>query len=144
MIKLILLISIISSVLFPSRVSAANGIGCGEGLGPMAKALCGLSPGQGGIDTVGNKLNTALSGIIGFLTIIAALWFAIQFIIAGFNWINAGGDKNAASTAMLKIYHSVIGLIIVVSAWVIIAVIGQLLGIQILNPGGALKNLQIK
>ena len=118
-------------------------IGCGEGLGGIAKALCGLKGGAGDITTVGDKLNTALSAIIGFLTIIAALWFAIQFIIAGFNWINAGGDKNAIQAAQQKITNSLIGLIIVVSAWVIIAVIGQLLGLSILNPGKLLKDLQI-
>ena len=124
-------------------LAADSSIGCGEGLGPFASFMCGLSPGSDST-AVGDKLNSLFSAIIGFLTIVAALWFAIQFIIAGFNWINAGGDKNATAAAWQKITNSVIGLIIVVLAWVIIAVVGQMLGLSILNPGALLKDLQIK
>lgn len=120
---------------------AQNRIGCGGGLGPFASFLC-----KGTVTTqsVGTKLNTALSGIIGFLTIIAALWFAIQIILAGIQWINAGGDKNTTQAAWQKITNAVIGLVIVVAAWVIIAIIGTLLGLSILNPGSLLNTIQIK
>lgn len=119
----------------------AQSIGCGEGLGPFAKVFCNQTPTT---EVVGEKLNNVLSGVIGLLTIIAALWFAIQFIIAGFNWINAGGDKNNAAAAWQKITNAVVGLLVVVSAWVIIALLGQMLGLSILNPGSLIKDLQIK
>lgn len=119
----------------------AQKIGCGEGLGPFAKIFCDQTPTT---EVVGEKLNNVLSGVIGFLTVIAALWFAIQLIIAGFSWINAGGDKNNAAAAWQKITNAVIGLLIVVLAWVIIAVLGQMLGLSILNPGSLIKDLQIK
>lgn len=120
----------------------AQSIGCGGGFGPLANSLCNI--GKGDTAKVGTKLNTALSSIIGFLTIVAALWFVIQFIMAGYNWINAGGDKNNAALAWTKITHAVIGLIIVVLAWVIVGVLGTLLGLDILNPGKGLSSLQIK
>lgn len=130
---------IISNIL----AAAGDKIGCGEGLGPMAQFLCGTSSGPDSTVEVGNKLNKVLSSVIGLLTIIAALWFAIQFIMAGYDWINAGGDKNHAQAAMQKITNAVVGLLVVVLAWVIIGLLGQMLGIQILNPGSLLKDLQL-
>ena len=123
----------------PAFAQSSKGLGCGGGLGEIGKLLCGVSS----IATVGTRLNSVLSGIIGFLTIIAALWFLIQFIIAGYNFINAGGDKGRATEAKEKITNAIVGLLIVVAAWVIVAVIGKLLGLEILNPGGVLESLKI-
>ena len=120
----------------------AQGIGCGDGLGPIARAFCGIRAGD--VTKVGTSLNSVISAILGFLTVLAALWFLIQFILAGYSWISSGGDKNAATAAWQKITNSIIGLIIVVAAWIIVAVLGELLGIQILNPGAILQKIQIK
>ncbi|OGG03900.1 hypothetical protein A2W14_05515 [Candidatus Gottesmanbacteria bacterium RBG_16_37_8] len=121
----------------------AQGIGCGGGLGVIGQAFCNLPTGTTGKVKVGNSLNRLVSGIIGFLTMIAALWFLFQFIIAGFNWINAGGDKGAAQAAREKITNAVVGLLVVVSAWVLVALLGSLIGLDILNPGAVLQNLKI-
>ncbi|KKS97890.1 MAG: hypothetical protein UV73_C0004G0032 [Candidatus Gottesmanbacteria bacterium GW2011_GWA2_43_14] len=142
---MILIFLFISILLFqsPPSVYAApsNCLGGGEGLGPFAKFLCG---GVGvTTDAVGNRLNSVISAILGLLTVIAGLWFLIQFILAGFNWINAGGDKNNAQAAWQKMTNAVVGLIIVVFAWVFVALIGKLLNINILDPGDMLKNLKI-
>lgn len=118
--------------------NSTQGLGCGGGFGPLAEFLC--KEGLEGLE-VGNRLNTVISGLIGFLTTIAGLWLIFQLIVAGYQWINAGGDKNNIEAAQKKIYHSIIGLIVVVLAWVIIAIIGTLLGLDILNPGKILQNL---
>lgn len=124
--------------------SAANqGVGCGGGFGPIAEFFCGISS----QDTVtqkaatGTRLNKVISSIVGFLTIIAALWFFIQIILAGYNWISAGGDSEKTAAAWAKIYNSIIGLIIVVAAWVIVGLIGKLIGLDIMNPGDSIQNL---
>lgn len=123
----------------PAPTTPPYGLGCGEGMGPIAKLLCGSTTGE----VVGRQLNKILSGIIGFLTIVAALWFFIQFILAGFAWISAGGDKAAIETARNKITNALIGLIIVAAAWVIIGVLGTIFGIDILNPGTIIQTLGI-
>lgn len=141
-IKLILVLLLI--VLIPTSPIYAQaptyGLGCGEGMGPIAKLLC--NPTTTG-ETIGTQLNKTLSGIIGSLTIVAALWFSIQFILAGFAWISAGGDKAAIETARNKITNALIGLIIVTAAWVIIGVLGIIFGIEILNPGAIIQTLGI-
>lgn len=116
-----------------------QGIGCGGGLGPFAELLCNISS----ADTleVGNILNRMVSGIVGFLTLIACIWFFIQIILAGFNWIGAGGDKGKTEAAMQKITNALIGLLLVVGAWAVVGVVGTIIGIDILNPGAVLQIL---
>lgn len=131
--------------LWPVVYAAEEQIGCGEGLGVIATIICDLQ-GKGEsekMDVVGNQLNKLFSGVISFLTLVAALWFAIQFIIAGFNWINAGGDKNSATAAFQRMTNAIVGLLIVVAAWVIIGLIGKLIGLDILNPGAAILNITL-
>ncbi len=119
--------------------NSSQGLGCGGGFGVIADFLCQNNTKE----DVGNTLNKVISGVIGFLTMIAALWFIFQFITAGFQWISAGGDKNDTTAARDKITNSLIGLVIVVIAWAIIGVIGSMLGLSILNPGSVLQNLGI-
>ncbi len=122
-----------------AATSSDQGIGCGGGLGPIGDALCNL--GQGDSDKVGNVFNKVVSGFIGFLTLIASLWFGLQIILSGYDWISSGGDKGKIETARNKITYSIIGLTIVVSAWVTISLIGKMLGLDILNPGSIFPNL---
>lgn len=116
-----------------------SGIGCGGGLGPIGELLCPENSPTAA--TVGTKLNTTFSFIIGFMTTVAGLWFIFQFIVAGYQWINSAGDKTSLEAARNKIYHALIGIIIIVSAWVIIAILGKILGLDILNPGEIIQNL---
>lgn len=140
-INFIIIINIITiilpGVIFAAPPGSDQGLGCGEGFGPIAELLCKTNDKV----TVGNALNKVLSGIIGFLTIIAGLWFIFQFITAGYQWISSGGDKNEVSQARDKITWSLIGLIIIVAGWAIIGVIGKMLGLSILNPGEILQTL---
>lgn len=86
------------------------------------------------IGEAAKRFNRIISAIIGVMTIAAGLWFMFQFIIAGFSWITAGGNKEAVSSAQERMRNAFIGLVIVVAAWAIIGVIGSLLGLDILHP----------
>ena len=44
-------------------------------------------------------------------------------------------------TAKNKITYALIGLVVVVAAWVIMGIIGKILGLDILNPGAILPTL---
>lgn len=122
-------------------VAADYGIGCGGGLGPLAGIFCTTTDKVAAKVEAGNQLNKLISTIIGVMTAVAALYFIFQFIIAGMQWISSGGEKNNLEEARNKITNSLIGLIIVVAAWIIIGVIGNIIGLDILNPGGILQNL---
>lgn len=86
-------------------------------------------------------LNAVMSLIIGVLTISAGLWFIIQFFLGAFSWLTAGADKTSLENAQKKLTNSIIGLIVVVAAIFFIEIIGNLVGLKILQPGEFLLNI---
>ena len=121
--------------LFAQKPTGLGGTIGGEGLGPFA---VGLTEGN-----IGQKLTTGISSIIGFLTIVAGLWFLFQFIIGGLQWLGSSGDKTALEGAQKKLTNAFIGLVIVVVAIAIINILGTFLGFDILNPASFLKSIQL-
>lgn len=130
-------------------VDSTTGLGCSSGtgnpFGPVAKMLCDLTTNTPSDQksAVGNELNTILSKIIGFLTIVASLWFVIQVIIGGYQWISSGGDKHGVEQARDKMTWAFVGLLVVVLGWVIAGLLGKILGLDILNPGSILPSLTL-
>lgn len=102
-----------------------------EGWGPWAQ--------PGGIGQAASYFTTIFSNLIGFLTIIAGLWFMLQFISGALGWITSGGDKAGVQAAQRRITNAFIGLFVVVAAYAIIWIIGQLLGFDILQPQELIK-----
>lgn len=136
----LLLISILPVNATAADPNSGMGIGCGGGLGPVASALCNLDSTQA--DVAGGEFNRIIGVFLGFMTITASIWFMFQIITAGYGWLSAGGDKTKTEAAWHKITNSVIGLVIVVSAWILIGIIGKIVGLEdILNPGKMFINL---
>ena len=107
----------------------------GEGLGPFAKSSS--NPIQ--------NITSAISGIIGFMTVAAAIWFLIQILIGGIAWISSAGDKTKLTEARDRLTNAFIGLLVVVAAWAILAVAGQFFGwTDILNPAGVIDKLKFQ
>jgi len=75
-----------------------------------------------------------LSIIFKLAGVIAGLFFIVQIIIAGFSYLSASGDEKKVAAAWGTIWQSIIGLVIVASAFVLAGVIGYMLNINILNP----------
>jgi len=75
-----------------------------------------------------------LSTIFKFSGVIAGLFFVAKIILAGFGYLSANGDEKKVAAAWATIWQSIIGLIIVSSAFVIAGIIGYIFGIDILNP----------
>ncbi len=77
--------------------------------------------------------NTLISNVIGVMTVIAGLWFIFNFIIGAYGYLSASGEEGVKK-ASSKISYSLIGLVIVIAAFAIIAIIGEILGFRILHP----------
>lgn len=88
------------------------------------------SAGGGG----GNGIFVLLSTIFKLAGTIAGIFFIIKIIMAGFTYLNSSGDEKKTAQAIATIWQSVIGFAIVASAFVLAGVIGNLFGIDILNP----------
>lgn len=55
------------------------------------------------------------------------VWAFLNLIIAGFQFMNASGDAKAIQSAWGKIWQSLLGLLIIVSSFVISAIVGWLI-----------------
>lgn len=83
-------------------------------------------------------------GLISFLNVLLKLavvaggiYALISIIIAGYQFLSAGGDPKAIESAWARIWQSLVGLLFIAGAFVIAAVIGQLIfgkADVILNP----------
>ena len=89
----------------------------------------------------GANLESILSNVFGFFTILGAIFFLVYFLLAALQWITAGGDSGKVEKARNRIMNGVLGLIILVGAYAFIGLIGGLIGIEILNPAQLLESI---
>lgn len=95
---------------------------------------------------VASHAENIVSLALGIITTIGGLFLIINFLIAGLNWITSHGDSGKLKKARDTMIQSVIGLIILILAYMFIAIIGTIIGfdildlqtqVQLLTPGGA-------
>ena len=85
---------------------------------------------------------SVISCIVGFLTIVAGLWFLFNVIIAGFVWLSAGGDKQKIADAQGKLTSSLTGLVVAVIGIFLVRLVANLLGVDlILDPAKTILEL---
>lgn len=68
-----------------------------------------------------------LSNIVKFITVAAGLFAFFNLVIAGFTYVTSGSNKDAVAQAWARINFSLIGLVLIVAAFLITAVVSQLL-----------------
>ena len=88
---------------------------------PLPSAYRGVTAAQGG------GLILFLTNILRLVFVVAGLFAFINLILAGFQFMSAGGDDNAIEKAMAKIWQSLVGLILVVGSFALAALFGYLL-----------------
>lgn len=72
--------------------------GCGNGTSS--------TPGKTTVDSMIKKVVSALSFVVGIITV-------FMVILAGFQFITSGGDSNAVSKARTALFYAMIGLLVV-------------------------------
>jgi len=82
-----------------------------------------------------------ISRIIGIMTIIAGIWFIFQFMIAAFGFLTAGGNQESLSKATSKLTSALLGLVVVVAAYMIFSLLSALLGFDFLKPAELIELL---
>jgi hypothetical protein len=86
------------------------------------------------------NLETLLSTIIGFITILAGLFFIFNFVTAALNWVSVG-ESSKVEKARDKMTQSAIGLVVVIISYALIGVIGSVIGINILTPAALIRTI---
>jgi len=85
------------------------------------------SPYQGITAAQGGGLIHFLTNVLSLVFVVAGLFAFVNLILAGFQFMSAGGDSKAIEKAMSKIWQSLIGLILVVGSFALAALFGYLL-----------------
>lgn len=80
--------------------------------------------GQGGELT---GLTTLINSLLQIAMVIAGIWFLINIILAGFGFMSASGDPKKVAQAWEKIWQSILGLVIIVTSFLLAAIVGILL-----------------
>lgn len=92
-------------------------------------------------DAAVSVLERIISVGLGGITIVAALYFLFVFVMAAFQWISSAGDSGKIQTARDSMINGLIGMLIIVTTYAIMGVIGSVLGLDILNVGTLLRQL---
>ena len=66
-----------------------------------------------------NDLEKSIINIINVILTFIGLFFIIMIIISGFQWMTSGGNEETITKAKKRITSSIIGVAIVLGAWVI-------------------------
>ena len=86
----------------------------------------GIDPSQVSVDRV-------FTNALRLVFIIATLAVLVYMIWGAFQWITSGGDKDAVGNARKRITHALIGLAILALAFLIVFVVGQIVGINVIG-----------
>lgn len=70
---------------------------------------------------------TLMNSLLKIVFVIAGLWAFINFIVAGYGFISAGGDSKAVGKAWDRIWQSFMGLLFIVGSFLLAAIAGVLL-----------------
>lgn len=119
--------------LIKSAHAADIDVGGIEGVGPFGFANNALSS-LDSRSVVSTQLSSILSMVITSLTVVGGLAFVIFFTLGGLKWLTAGGDKAKVQEAQQQMTQGVIGLVAMVAGLFVVGIVGNVLGIDILNP----------
>jgi len=108
-------------------------------LGPFGN-IGTTAKGNAAIGAIG--VVNAVSSIVGIMTTAASIWFLLQVLFGGYEWMSAGGDAKKIESARSRITNAFIGIVIVVGSWSLLAVVGQFFGYDTLvNPVNFINSL---
>ncbi|MFW6110143.1 MAG: hypothetical protein ACOC6Q_01835 [Patescibacteria group bacterium] len=78
-------------------------------------------------------LGALLASGIQIAMLVAGIIVLFIIILGGIQYVTSGGDKEAAAAARDKITAALVGLLIIVSAYAIAAILEKVLGIRIIS-----------
>ena len=93
------------------------------------------------IESSAAGIENVISIVIGFLTVVGGILFLVWLIIGTFTWITAEGKPEKMEKARNHITQAITGLIILVGAYAITALISTLLGLDFLNFAATIDKL---
>lgn len=102
----------------------------GAQIGNITNPFDTLAPGVTSLtsaSTQGQGLITILNNLLRTAVVVAGIYALFNFIIAGYQFVGAGGEPKNVAKAWEKIWQSILGLLIIAGSLVLAAVIGFLI-----------------
>lgn len=81
----------------------------------------------------GTELGVIIKNSITIIIVIATLAVLVMLLLGAFEWIISGGDKEKVANARNRITHALIGMAILGLAFVIVKVVGGMVGVDIFS-----------
>lgn len=104
-----------------------------------AMAVVDLCQQQGGVKipgcTGGVSVDVIIGSVVNLLLFVAFIVALVFLIIGGIKWMMSGGDKEGSGKAKETVTSALIGLAVVLGAWVLVNIVIQFF------TGGSLQNL---
>ena len=94
---------------------------------PLGVSTYNTAPGASSAVPGGFGLLVFVSNIIKLATIVAGIWVLFNLITAGYIYITSQGDTNAANKVKDQITSSVLGLVVIIGAYTVIALVSLFL-----------------
>lgn len=83
-----------------------------------------------GLDPKFKTVGDIVSALVPSLFVLAGFALLLYLVWGGFTLMTSGGDPKAIEGAKQKITHAVIGFVIVITAFWLVQLLGQILGIE--------------
>jgi hypothetical protein len=77
------------------------------------------------------RLSTAISGGITLMIIAAIILCLISIVWAGIQWTSSSGDKAKVASARARLTWSIVGLIVVLMAFLIVSILGSFFNVNL-------------
>lgn len=75
-----------------------------------------------------------VSRLIGTLTIFGGIAMMVYLTFGAVQWSTSAGDKGQVDAAKKTITNAVIGIVIITAAYILVGIIGKILGFEPLKP----------
>ncbi len=86
-----------------------------------------ISPPTGGYGGAATGIVPLLTNILRLAFAAAGVFALVNFIIAGYQYMNAGGDAKALSAAWNRIWHTLLGLVVLVLSFAFASLVGYVM-----------------
>jgi hypothetical protein len=74
-----------------------------------------------------NSMLTLLNNILRLLIVVGGVYALLNFVLAGFQFISAGGDPKKIEAAWGKIWQSIVGLLIIVASFALAGLLSKIM-----------------
>ena len=102
-------------------------------INPLYNPTINQRIGNAAVTPAAGIMALVLNNLITLALSIAGLYFFYNLVRGGYEWISAGGDKEAAQKARIRLTNAVVGIVVTFSVFALVKVVEYFFGFNILS-----------